>query len=212
MDGVERLREHVMREGQQVLARDIYRGQMLVRPEEEWLRGYEALMRTRLIFDVFTFGALGSLMVFFAVVWAPVLGIIMIVCVGVVAMADLISYRASHEDLKGWGAKPGIYEHGLEMPMFPTYATRLFIPWGEMKDVWVRRSRMVDDVLFVSVAGSKWRWRFPGRLLGDDGIQEVLRRAGTPATLDLKEPEQDPPRLVIYSTAGAKTEVPPDDR
>ncbi len=201
-----------MRNGQQILAKDLYRGRMMVRPEEEWLRSYQALMRARLIFDAFTFGSLGALMVFFAVVWSPVLGVIMLVCVAVVTLADLISYRASQEDLRGWGAKPGVYEHGLEMPMFPVYATRLFIPWGEMEDVWVKRSRLADDVVLISVAGSKWKWRFPGRLLGEDGIQEVLRRARAPTKLDLEEPEQDPPRLVIYSSAGAKTEVTPDDR
>ena len=185
---------------------------MLVRPEAERLGVYQAYIRARLLFDVFAFGALGSVLVVGAFLWTPFMGLVLLAGVGVVATAEGLAYSSTRRDLRRWGAKPGLYDNGVELPIFPLYAIRLFIPWEEMEDAWVRRSRALDDMLFISVRGSRWRWRVPSSLLGEDGVQEVLKRVKEPVPLELEEPRQEPPKLVIYSAAGAKTEVRPEDR
>mgnify|MGYP007134646110 CR=1 FL=1 len=203
------MREHVMRDGGQVDAQGIYRGQMLVRPEGEWLATYQSYMRGRLVFDALALGTLGALFLAGALLWLPLLGLLVLATWGLVAATEAWSFRASRGDLRTRGVVPGLYEHGVELPMFPLYATRLFIPWSEMEEARARRSRLLDDTLLIDVRGSRWSWRFPGRLLGEEGIQEAMARAGSTVDVDRHALQREPPRLVLYSPAGTGPDAPP---
>ncbi len=200
-----------MDDGHQVLSDELYRGKLLVYTEEEWRDGYQAFMRARLTFDAFTIGALGAVMVFVALWTLPLVSVVMLACLLLVSLAEVIAYRTTQRTLEDGGTQPGVYEKGVEMPRYPIYAIQLFIPWTEMEDAWVKRSRMTDDVLFIAVRNSRWRWRFPGRLLGEQGMQTVVSRARAPHAIEIPEPVQDAPKLVIYSAEGAKSESVPKE-
>jgi hypothetical protein len=200
-----------MMEGKQVPSDDVHRGEVLVRPYEEWDLGYRSFVRARLVFDITALLTLGTVFFITAYWLAPALGIAVVFCVAVVAIAEGLSYRATVRTLDSDGCVPALYDAGVEMPMFPLYAIRLFIPWHEISDVWVRRSRLLEDVLYLSVQGSRWRWRVPGRLLGEDGIQVAMTRARAPPVRPAPPPAQEAPRLVLYSAEGAKSESKPED-
>jgi hypothetical protein len=200
-----------MTEGHQLPLEGLHRGRMLVRSQEEWREGYEAYMRSRLVFDAFTLAAVFGLIAVGTIWTMSLLGPILMSCVGLVSLAEVLSYNAARQVLREGGARPGVYDNGLEMPMYPLYAIRLFIPWDQMKDAWIKRSRLVDDMLFVAVRGSRWRWRIPGRLLREDGMQAVLARTRAPHAVTLPELVQEAPRLVIYSAEGAKSESVPEE-
>lgn len=185
---------------------------MLVHSVEEWWDGYEQYRRGRLLFDMTSFIALTALFVFITFAFFSPLGLTLLVCIGLVLLAEMISYNATLKNLNSGGAIPGVYQNGVELPMYPTYATRLFIPWTMMESAWVRRSRILDDVLYISVKGSRWRWRVPGRLFGEEGMRAVIERARGPIGIDIPELEQAaPPRLIIYSAEGARTESVPEE-
>ena len=184
---------------------------MLVYSVELWWDAYHNYMRARLIFDMTSFIALLALCVLITFGFLLPLGLTLLVCIGLVILAEMLSYSATRKNLNSGGAIPGVYGNGVELPMYPLYATRLFIPWTAMKGAWVKRSRILDDVLYISVRDSRWRWRVPGRVFGEEGMQAVLVRAGGPRTIDLSAPEQAPPRLVIYSADGARSESVPEE-
>jgi hypothetical protein len=200
-----------MRDGHQVPADGIDRGPLLVYPLEHWQNANTRFMFARLRFDLFVVTAIGVTMVLVSLLFAPIIGVVMIMVVGLVGLSEALAYRGSRRVMASGGALPGVYTNGVELPMFPVYTTRLFIPWSEMEDGWVKGSRMFDDVLFIAVKGSRWRWRAPGRLFGQEGMLAVVERAMDPATLDLEEPQQPAPRLVVYSAEGAKLESVPED-
>jgi hypothetical protein len=139
------------------------------------------------------------------------LGLTLLVCIGLVILAEVLSYNATRKNIDSGGAIPGVYHNGVELPMYPLYATRLFIPWTSMEDAWVKRSRLLDNVLYIAVKDSRWRWRVPGRLFGQDGMQAVMARARAGPPIDITVPEQTPPRLVIYSAEGSKSESIPEE-
>jgi hypothetical protein len=209
--GVERLREHIMQAGHQVPVDGIDRGVLLVHPLEVWREAYTRYMGARMLFGLFTFAILGVGMLLVLSIFIPLIGFVMITIVGLVALSEFAAYRATRRFLAQDGALPGVYSSGVELPVFPVYTSRLFIPWTEMEDAWVKRSRMADDMLFIAVKASRWKWRAPGRLFGQDGMQAVVDRVKGPPPLDLEEPEQPSPRLVLYSAEGAKTESVPED-
>jgi hypothetical protein len=199
-----------MRDGQQVPVDGIDRGMLLVYSHEHWLETYRRYMKGRLKFDVFGLGILGAVMVMAVMLFAPILSILMVLAVVLVGVTEVVSYRSTLKSINGGGPLPGVYSLGVELPIFPLYATRLFIPWTEMEDAWVKRSRTVDDVLYISVLKSRWRWRAPGRLFGQDGMQAVVERAHGPKAIHIPEIKQAAPKLVLYSAEGAKTESVPD--
>jgi hypothetical protein len=205
------LRQHVMADGNQVLVEGLYRGNMLVHTEEDWRTDYRAYVKARLVFDVFTIGTLGCVLLLATLWFIPLVGVAMIACVIIVCLTEVLAYRVTKRVLGEGGALPGIYEEGVEMPLYPIYAIRLFIPWSEMEDAWVKRSRMMDDLLYISVRNSRWRWRFPGRLLGEEGMQAVISRARATLAVHITEPVREAPRLVVYSSEGAKTESVPEE-
>ena len=204
------MREHIMEDGQQLPIDGIDRGQMIAYGFEYWLDTYERYIRARFIFDMTVLLALVALFAFGAVIM-PVIGFVLLLCIGVVILTEVITFRATRRNIGRGGAIPGVYENGVELPMYPLYATRLFIPWTMMDDAWVKRSRISDDVLYIAVKGSRWRWRVPGRLFGVEGTRAVIERARTPVPIELPERERPAPRLVIYSAEGAKTESVPED-
>jgi hypothetical protein len=200
-----------MNGGQQVLSEDQFRGEPLVRTYEEWDRGYRAFMRARLMFDLVAVLTLGIAFVITAYWFWSVLAWAILLCIAVVAVTEALSYRATKRSLDAGAAVPALYDAGMEMPMFPIYAIRLFIPWHEISDAWVRRSRLLDDMLYISIKGSRWRWRVPGRLLGEDGLQVAVSRARSPEVRVAPPAVREAPRLVLYSAEGAKTESAPEE-
>ncbi|UCC92927.1 MAG: hypothetical protein JSW25_09725 [Thermoplasmata archaeon] len=168
-------------------------------------------MRLRLKMDLITIVVALGVFVLLALLFEPFVGIIMGLCMGLVFLSQFLAYRSSRNTLRLGGPLPGVYANGVELPIYPIYATQLFIPWTEMEDAWVKRSRVLDDVLFIAVRESRWRWRVPSRLFGQEGMQAVIERARDPRTLDIPEPEQPAPKLVIYSAEGAKTESVPEE-
>lgn len=184
---------------------------MLVFSVEMWWDTYADYMRARLLFDMTSFIALAALFAFITIgVFLP-FGLALLACIGLVILAEMLSYRATRKNLNSGGAIPGVYENGVELPMYPLYATRLFIPWTAMEGAWVKRSRILDDVLYISIRESRWRWRVPRRVFGEEGMEAVMARAGGPHPIDMSAPEQTPPRLVIYSAEGAKSEYVPEE-
>jgi len=141
-----------------------------------------------------------------------IVGAILLTILVVAALATLASFQRTYVDIAYGRPAPGIYSLGVEMPMYPVYTARLFIPWSEMTDAWVKRSRMGDDVLYISVKGSRWKWRVPGRLFGEEAMMAVVHRAKEPLPTDVAGPDEDvPPKLVIYSAAGARSEMVQED-
>jgi hypothetical protein len=206
------LREHVIVDGVQTRVEGIDRGPLLLRTQEEWAELYRSYSHGHALFEIVSFVVITILV--FVLVFSPLalLGIVLAVVVIVVALAMRASFNSMKLDLLGGGAVPGIYGMGVEMPMFPVYTSRLFIPFSEMTDAWIRSSRLGDDVLYMSVRGSRWRWRVPGRLLGEDGMAAIIDRVGSRAGMDIPDlPEETPPRLVIYTAGGASPPEVPDE-
>ena len=206
------MRRHIMRDGQQFHVEQLDRGMMLVHTPEEWTEVYMRYIKNRITFD---FVALLVLSIFFAFLiftFLAFIGLVFLAIVFMVGLTILGSFNVTNADIRTGGAPPGVYANGVELPMYPMYTTRLFIPWNEMEDAWVKRSRISDDMLFIAIKGSRWRWRAPGRLFGEEGMRAVIERARGPHGIDIPELEQEaPPRLVIYSAGGAKTETAPEE-
>lgn len=205
------MREYVMVDGAQLPAENLDRGPVLLRPEDEWASDYDGYTRGRMQFEAVSLVILTVLVFLLVMTSFAVIGIMLAAIIVLAALAGRASYVAMHQDLLRGGAVPGAYTLGVELPMYPVYTSRLFIPYSEMEDAWVSRSRMGDDVLLISVAGSRWRWRFPGRLLGEDGMAAVVERARTGSGIEMPDlPEGTPPRLVIYTAGGASPPRPPE--
>ncbi len=205
------MREHVMVDGVQTRVEGIDRGPLLLRTQEEWAERYRSYSHGHALFEIVSFVVLTILV--FVLVFTPFafLGIVLAAVVIVMALAMRASFQFMKMDLLGGGAVPGIYGIGVEMPMFPVYTSKLFIPFSEMTDAWIQSSRLGDDVLFISVRGSRWRWRIPGRLLGEDGMAAIIDRVGSRVGVDIPQlPKETPPRLVIYAAGGARPPRPPE--
>ncbi len=206
------MRRHIMQDGQQFHVEELDRGMMLVHTPEEWTEVYMRYIKNRITFD---FVALLVLSIFFAFLiftFLAFIGLVFLAIVFMVGLTILGSFNVTNADIRTGGAPPGVYANGVELPMYPMYTTRLFIPWNEMEDAWVKRSRISDDMLFIAIKESRWRWRAPGRLFGEEGMRAVIERARGPHGIDIPELEQEaPPRLVIYSAEGAKTESTPEE-
>lgn len=198
--------------GYQLPAEGIVRGQPIVRPEEEWRERYLRLIRGRLLVNSTAFVLL------MAVLFIPMSALGDVFLLGFFSFFLFLlylivfrTYSLTKADVKAGGPVPGLYANGIEMPIFPVYTARLFIPWTEMEDAWVEHSRLVDDMLFISVKGSRWRWRFPRRLLGEEGVVAAIGRVRRPSVPPMEPPSTVPPRLVLYTAEGARTESTPDE-
>ena len=205
------LRERILMSGYQVPMDEIDRGQLLVHTSEEWRSRYESYMRSHVTINSVVYLGLGIILTTLMYLAIGTLGAILLVCLVVLMILMVHSAISTGNDLEAGGPSPGIYENGIEMPIFPMYATRLFIPWSEANDAWVKRSSIFRDMLYVSVTDSRWRWRFPATVLGEEGVATAIHRARTPPTLQIPEPEDAPPRLVLYTSEGVRTESIPED-
>ncbi len=115
----------------------------------------------------------------------------------------------ANKDLDRGGAVPGIYNWGLEMPTYPVYMTRLFIPWEEVEWIWVKRAIFTSDTVYISIHNSRWRWRFPKVIMGDEGLALAKAMVGTSRPVP-PPPEPEPPRLVVYTSEGVSRESYPE--
>lgn len=206
------MKEHVMSDGHQLPAEGIVRGRPIVWSEGEWRQRYMGLVRGRFLVNSI------ALLVMVGALFVPMfllgdLPVIIVVALLVVLIYLFVhgTYRSTRDDILSGGPVPGLYANGIEMPIFPTYTARLFIPWDEMEDAWMQRSRLVDEVLFIAVRNSRWRWRFPRRLLGEEGAAVAVSRARQHTLPTISPPVTVPPRLVVYTAEGARTESTPDE-
>jgi len=133
----------------------------------------------------------------------------LVIIVGCWAAYTLTLRRATVTDIDRGGAVPGIYKWGLEMPIYPIYMTRLFIPWNEIEGIWVKRSIVASDTVYISVHKSRWKWRFPKVLMGDEGLTLAEALVGTSRPIP-PEPEVGSPRLVLYTSEGVSQESHPE--
>jgi hypothetical protein len=128
------------------------------------------------------------------------------VCGGLVLVGYNLSMASrTMRDIGRGGAVPGIYEHGLEMPVFPISGRRAFVPWEEVEDAWLRRYP-INEMVLVSVRGSRWRWRFPLRMMEPRGlsfIQGKIAEMRVARALELEgKTGSVAPRLVVYTAGG----------
>lgn len=194
-----RLREHVLRQGNQVAVDKVERGELLLYTREEWNARYRAYARGRVGLDLIALAAC----IVMALGLLEVL-IVFAACSLLILLSLSFAYR-SLTDISRGGAVPGIYSNGIEMVMYPMYYTRLFIPWDEITDSWVQRSRIRADMLFILVDDTRWRWRVPVSVLGEEGVVMVSRRTERPMAIP-SLPETEPPALVLYTAEGMLTE------
>jgi hypothetical protein len=181
------------------------RGPLLLWPFEYWNDAYAAVRRKALLGVLVGFPVLSfPVSIFFY----PTLYVLLL---GYVAL--VVYYLGMHlrtvSDLSWGGAVPGIYREGLELPMFPMYMTRTFIPWGEIEDVFVSRG-IISETLMVAIKGSRWRWRFPKAILGDEGVAFIMDRVRPSVELPPPLEPAVAPKLVVYGTRGGKMESVPD--
>lgn len=181
------------------------RGALLLWNREYWNDAYATMRHTALLLVLVVFPVLTiPVSIFFY----PTLYVLMAGYVALVAYY-LGMYQRTVSDLRRGGAVPGIYEEGLELPIFPMYMTRTFIPWGEIEDVFVSRGLM-NETLMVVIKGSQWRWRFPKAILGDEGVAFIMDRVRPAADLPPPPEPAATPKLVVYGARGGKMESVPD--
>jgi hypothetical protein len=203
--GGDAVRQWVLQGGLRYSPDHLDRGPLLL-----WGRGYweERYARVRR-------GALLRVLVGFPVVAFPV-GILIpptlyVLLFGYAFLAAY--YLGMHArtvgDLRRGGAVPGIYKEGLELPMFPLYMSRTFIPWGEVEDVFVYPGIM-SETLVVAIRDSRWRWRFPKAILGAEGVAFIRDRVRPAPEVPQPPGVVTTPRLVVYSVHGAKMESFPE--
>ncbi len=205
------MREWTMVEGQQVPVQSIDRGPMLLRSREEWMARYQAV-------------AAGAIMPLAFLVAALLIAVVLLVpggnylllavpCGVLIGIYGGLAIRTLNDINRG-GAVPGIYEKGLELPIFPIYFQRLFIPWEEIEDAVLQSGPLPANVLMITVRSSRWKWRFPERLLGPEGyglVQECISGGEEPEGPG--PPAAPGPKLVLYTSRGAKMEsVPGEER
>ena len=106
-------------------------------------------------------------------------------------------------DIGKGAAVPGIYKWGIEMPVYPIYMSRLFIPWAEIEGIEVKRTPLTGEVVYISVKDSKWKWRLPKKLIGEEGV--ILANAILGKTPPIPvEDMMAPPPLVLYTSGGGR--------
>ena len=199
------MREYILRNGSQIPMEAIDRGPLMLWDREVWLSRYVSFQSGHLQYGLIP---LAIVLIITVVIQNPALLFIVII-VGCWTVYTLTLRRMTNKDLERGGAVPGIYKWGVEMPSYPLYMTRLFIPWDEIEGVWAKRAVVASDTVYISIHDSRWRWRFPKVLMGDEGLALAIAMVGTSRPIP-PEPEVSPPRLVLYTSEGVGQESYPE--
>ncbi len=199
------MREYILRNGSQIPTEAIDRGSLILWDREVWLSRYASFQSGHLLYGTIP---LAFVLIFVVVTQSPVF-LVIVPIVGCWTVYTITLRRAANKDLDSGGAVPGIYKWGVEMPIYPIYLTRLFIPWDEIEEVWAKRAIIASDTVYISIHNSRWRWRFPKVLMGDEGLALAKAMVGT-LRPPPPEPEAVPPRLVLYTSEGVSQEIYPE--
>ncbi len=199
------MREYILSDGSQVPTEAIDRGPLMLWDRGVWLSRYGSLQSGHLLNGMIP---LAIVLIVTVITRIPFLLFIVII-VGSWTVYTLTLRRATVKDIDGGGAVPGVYRWGLEMPIYPLYLTRLFIPWDEIEGIWVKRSIVASDTVYISVHRNRWRWRFPKVMMGDEGLTLAKALVGTSRPIP-PEPEVGPPRLVLYTSEGVSRKSYPE--
>jgi len=199
------LREYILRKANQFPTENIDRGPLLLWDREVWLSRYVSFQSGHLVY-----GLIPVMIVMIMVIVTQVVVLLVIVPIFLCWAGYTLALKwATNKDLENSGAVPGIYKWGVEMPTYPLYMTRLFIPWDEIEGLWVKRSIFSSDLVYISIHNSRWRWRFPKVIMGDEGLAMALAMVGRSRPVP-PPPEPAPPRLVVYTSEGVNRESYPE--
>ena len=199
------MREYILRNGSQIPTEAIDRGPLMLWDREVWLSRYASFQSGHLLYGTIP---LAAVLIITVVIQNPVF-LFSVIIVGCWTVYNLTLRRGTNKDLDRGGAVPGIYKWGLEMPVYPLYLTRLFIPWDEIEGVWVKRAILASDTVYISIHNSRWRWRFPKVIMGDEGLAFAKAMVGMSRPVP-PPPEPAPPRLVVYTSEGVSRETYPE--
>ena len=206
------MREWVIIDGQQMPAEWIDRGALLIRNRDEWLGRYQDEVRIGVFHSVIYAVTTGiAIVVSF---FTPFPFLIPIIFLFVLCGFYLFSAVRTSNEMRRGGPVPGIYERGIEMPLFPYYYQRLFIPWEEIKGVWLqpRILHSSNAVVMIEVRNSRWRWRTSEYLLGPEGYAFAQAKlAEIESGVVPPSPASSPPKLVLYSSGGPRVESVPGE-
>lgn len=206
------MREYILIAGQHIPWETLNRGPMFLWDREMWYRRYQIYLSNDPINNSIGFGVMIA-----AIILVPFLGFWLAVAIASLWwIPNILLMSMIFKDLNNGGAVPGIYKWGIEMPVYPIYFSRLFISWAEIEGIEVKRTILSGEVVYISVKDSKWKWRLPKSLIGDEGV--ILTKAILGITPPIPLPEVDPPRLVLHTTDGGRqtsypegNEVVPED-
>lgn len=199
------MREYILRKANQIPTEAIDRGPLMLWDREVWLSRYTSFQSGHLLYGLIP---LMVTMVFVTITQIPVF--LVIVPIILCWTGYTLAMRwAANKDLDRGGAVPGIYKWGVEIPTYPLYLTRLFIPWDEIEDVWAKGHIVATDTVYISIHNSRWRWRFPKVMMGDEGLALAKAMAGTSRPVP-PPPEPAPPRLVVYTSEGVSRDSYPE--
>jgi hypothetical protein len=205
------LSEIVLEDGYQIQVAKVHRGMLLAHTEEEWLTRYRSFMKVRFILYTIALG--GGELFFLVAAYLSGQALLYLCDIILVVIQVMLtqSYYSTLANLEKDRPVPGVYKHGIQMPVFPVYVLPLFIPWADVEDVWVKRSRISEGTLYISIKKSRWRWRYPVVILGEEGVNIAIARARDPIVLPPLEVDETPPRLVIYGADGVRSESLPEE-
>jgi hypothetical protein len=197
------LREHIIVKGHHVRSRHIDRGPLLVFDKEEWLSRYGTHITTNLTL-VLILPIIILVTVFFLV---PILILVMSLTMAVVVSMSLFEANRTLSDLRRGGQVPGVYDHGVELTIYPRYGSRLFIPWHEMENAYIKKSRIFTDMVLLVGHERRWLKRFPKYIMGDLGLKVVRNKIGDTRVCREGQLETGPPRLVLYGHSNVRSEA-----
>ena len=199
------MREYILMNGSQIPVDAIDRGPLMLWDREVWLSRYVSFQSGHLLYGTIPLAAV----LIFAVVTQIMVLLVIVPIICCWAGYTLALRWAARKDLDRGGAVPGIYKWGVEMPSYPLYLTRLFIPWDEIEGVWAKRAIIASDTVYISIHDSRWRWRFPKVMMGDEGLALAIAMVGASRPAP-PEPEVVPPRLIVYTSEGVSKETYPE--
>lgn len=199
------MREYILWKAKQIPSETIDRGPLMLWDREVWLSRYKSYQSGHLLY--------GLIPLVIVLILAAITQItVFLVIVPIVCCWAAYTYTlrwAANRDLERNHAVPGIYKWGVEMPTYPLYLTRLFIPWDEIEWIWAKRAIVASDTVYISIHDSRWKWRFPKVMMGDEGLALAKAMIGTTRPVP-PPPEAPPPRLVVYTSEGVSRDPYPE--
>jgi hypothetical protein len=205
------VREWIILDGHQIAVENIDRGVLLLHDRAEWVRRYKDEMRGGIILTI-PFTILSGFGIVIALYVQPF--IIPAVFLFLLIGFYLATSKMTQNEMRRGGAVPGIYEKGIEMPLFPNYYQRLFIPWEEMKSAELKSRGIfsADAVVVFEVNNSRWKWMFPENILGPEGYSFIKEKLTELDYVEgIRTKATSAPKLVLYSPQEGKVESIPGE-